>query len=275
MVTFAKGITSGYFPLGGIGVSDAIAAALDAASGDKTWMHAFTYSAHPVGCAVALANLDILEREKLLPRAAELGRRLMARLQNARVASARRRGARAGADGGRRTGGRQADAGRISGRRADRPPRPRRHATAWHVHPPARRHLQLRPLLRRDGSANRPDGRISSANRSRRCSVRSRHIPCAVRGCERMGTGTSRTPLMPGFSPSSSEPVPILSQALRTAAEARFQLGAFHFFGGRARYLTATNPRGAVLLHSGRGRSRTTMRISAVRRFAVCLAHRA
>ena len=44
IVSFAKGITSGYFPLGGIGVSDRIAAALDSAAGPQTWMHAFTYS---------------------------------------------------------------------------------------------------------------------------------------------------------------------------------------------------------------------------------------
>jgi putrescine---pyruvate transaminase len=81
IVTFAKGITSGYFPLGGMGVSDKIAAALDAADGPTTWMHAFTYSAHPVGCAVALANLDIIEREGLLGRAAELGRHLRSRLE--------------------------------------------------------------------------------------------------------------------------------------------------------------------------------------------------
>ncbi len=77
ILSFAKGITSGYFPLGGIGISDRIAAAIDNASDDKTWMHAFTYSAHPVGCAVALANLDILEREGLVQRAGELGQRLL------------------------------------------------------------------------------------------------------------------------------------------------------------------------------------------------------
>lgn len=82
MITFAKGITSGYFPLGGLGVSDTIAEAIDSASASQTWMHAFTYSAHPVGCAVALANLDILERENLLARAAELGRRLLPRLHS-------------------------------------------------------------------------------------------------------------------------------------------------------------------------------------------------
>ncbi len=63
IVTFAKGITSGYFPLGGMGVSDTIGDAIDAAAGQQTWMHAFTYSGHPVGCTpVALANLNILER---------------------------------------------------------------------------------------------------------------------------------------------------------------------------------------------------------------------
>jgi adenosylmethionine-8-amino-7-oxononanoate aminotransferase len=80
LVTFAKGITSGYFPLGGMGVSDRIAEALDAATGAEKWNHAFTYSAHPVGCAVALANLDILEREVLVARAAELGRLLNRKL---------------------------------------------------------------------------------------------------------------------------------------------------------------------------------------------------
>ncbi|MBI2824239.1 MAG: aspartate aminotransferase family protein [Planctomycetia bacterium] len=81
VVSFAKGITSGYFPLGGIGVSDRIAAAIDNAPDEMTWMHAFTYSGHPVGCAIALANLDIIEREGLVRRAGELGRRLLERLQ--------------------------------------------------------------------------------------------------------------------------------------------------------------------------------------------------
>ncbi|RIK77998.1 MAG: aspartate aminotransferase family protein [Planctomycetota bacterium] len=76
LVTFAKGITSGYFPLGGLGVSDRIAAAIDEPNTSRAWMHAHTYSAHPVGCAVALANLDILEREGLVERAGELGRYL-------------------------------------------------------------------------------------------------------------------------------------------------------------------------------------------------------
>lgn len=75
ILQFAKAVTSGYFPLGGIGVNDRIAEAIGSAQ--RPWMHAFTYSAHPVGCAVALANLDILIRENLPRRAADRGRRLL------------------------------------------------------------------------------------------------------------------------------------------------------------------------------------------------------
>jgi adenosylmethionine-8-amino-7-oxononanoate aminotransferase len=81
IVSFAKAITSGYFPLGGIGVNERIAAAIDAGADATTWMHAFTYSAHPVGCAVALETLRILQAEGLVQRAAELGKRLLAGLR--------------------------------------------------------------------------------------------------------------------------------------------------------------------------------------------------
>ena len=79
LVQFAKAITSGYFPFGGVGVNDAIAAALD--EGTSPWMHAFTYSAHPVGCAVALRMLDIIEREQFPARATSLGDRLLSQLR--------------------------------------------------------------------------------------------------------------------------------------------------------------------------------------------------
>ncbi|MGE0610465.1 MAG: aspartate aminotransferase family protein [Pirellulales bacterium] len=82
LLTFAKGVTSGYFPFGGLGISDKIASVLDAAVGPQAWMHAFTYSGHPAGCAVALANLDLLERDGLRQRAAELGQRLLAKLRD-------------------------------------------------------------------------------------------------------------------------------------------------------------------------------------------------
>ena len=81
MIQFAKAITSGYFPLGGIGVSQEIAQVLD--DGEKVWMHAFTYSAHPVGCAVALRNLDIIEQENLPALAAEKGDYLLRQLDSA------------------------------------------------------------------------------------------------------------------------------------------------------------------------------------------------
>jgi putrescine---pyruvate transaminase len=75
MVQFAKAITSGYFPFGGVGVSDAIARVLDAAPGP--WMHAYTYSAHPVGCAVALRTLQVIEEENLVAEAARKGALLL------------------------------------------------------------------------------------------------------------------------------------------------------------------------------------------------------
>jgi adenosylmethionine-8-amino-7-oxononanoate aminotransferase len=77
---FAKGITSGYIPLGGVGVSDKVRAVLDGVPPEKRWMHAYTYSGHPTSCAVALANIAIIEREGLVERAAVLGERLLNRL---------------------------------------------------------------------------------------------------------------------------------------------------------------------------------------------------
>jgi adenosylmethionine-8-amino-7-oxononanoate aminotransferase len=71
VVSFAKGITSGYIPLGGVGVSDEIWDTLS--TPDRMFMHGFTYSGHPVACAVALPNLDIIEREQLPQNAAWAG----------------------------------------------------------------------------------------------------------------------------------------------------------------------------------------------------------
>ena len=53
------------FPLGGIGVSDEIAEAM--LESGEPWMHAYTYSAHPTGCAVALAMLDMSSRKRTSP----------------------------------------------------------------------------------------------------------------------------------------------------------------------------------------------------------------
>jgi adenosylmethionine-8-amino-7-oxononanoate aminotransferase len=64
MITFAKGVTSGYAPLGGVLVSDRIAAAFDDAG--PTFLHGLTFAGHPVSCAVALANLAAFEQEDVL-----------------------------------------------------------------------------------------------------------------------------------------------------------------------------------------------------------------
>jgi adenosylmethionine-8-amino-7-oxononanoate aminotransferase len=78
LVQFAKSITSGYLPLGGIGISDEIAATIRAS--DKPWMHAYTYSGHPTTCAVGLATLDFIEREDLVAQAADKGAYLLEQL---------------------------------------------------------------------------------------------------------------------------------------------------------------------------------------------------
>ncbi|MFV2032470.1 MAG: aspartate aminotransferase family protein, partial [Gammaproteobacteria bacterium] len=78
LIQFAKGITSGYLPLGGIGMSDEIAEVIKAS--DKPWMHAYTYSGHPTTCAVGLAALDIVEREDFPGQAASKGAYLLEKL---------------------------------------------------------------------------------------------------------------------------------------------------------------------------------------------------
>jgi putrescine---pyruvate transaminase len=76
IVSFAKGVSSGYLPLGGMMVSRAIKQAMDEVKPEDRWMHAYTYSGHPTCCAVGLKNLEIMERERLWERAAAMGTRL-------------------------------------------------------------------------------------------------------------------------------------------------------------------------------------------------------
>jgi adenosylmethionine-8-amino-7-oxononanoate aminotransferase len=88
MLSFAKGITSGYLPLGGVVFSDAIRDTIYSQPPSIKWMHAYTYSAHAACCAVAHANLDIIEREDLVDRAQRLGARLQRGLAPLRDVSA-------------------------------------------------------------------------------------------------------------------------------------------------------------------------------------------
>jgi putrescine---pyruvate transaminase len=71
LLCFAKGVTSGYLPLGGIVVSGRVAEPFWSSPG-TTFRHGPTYSAHPTCCAAAMANLDIIAREGLLARGREL-----------------------------------------------------------------------------------------------------------------------------------------------------------------------------------------------------------
>jgi len=79
IVSIAKGVTSGYIPLGAVGVSDEIYNQM--IEPDQMFMHGFTYSGHPVGCAVALRNIQLIEDENLPANAAEQGEFLINRLQ--------------------------------------------------------------------------------------------------------------------------------------------------------------------------------------------------
>ncbi len=80
LVTFAKAVTSGYQPLGGVFVGPAPRAALES-NPDFFLRHGFTYSGHPAACAAGLANLAIIRREGLVERATHVGERLAAGLQ--------------------------------------------------------------------------------------------------------------------------------------------------------------------------------------------------
>jgi adenosylmethionine-8-amino-7-oxononanoate aminotransferase len=64
IITFAKGVSSGYAPLGGMLVRDALMEPFS--QGHATFLHGVTFAGHPVSCAIALANLDVFEKEDLL-----------------------------------------------------------------------------------------------------------------------------------------------------------------------------------------------------------------
>jgi putrescine aminotransferase len=77
VIVTAKALTSGYVPMGAVLVHDRVVELLDGTA----FRHGFTYNGHPVGAAVALANLEIIEREGLIERAAATGARMLERLK--------------------------------------------------------------------------------------------------------------------------------------------------------------------------------------------------
>ena len=80
MTTFAKAVTSGYQPLGGVFIGGKVRAGLEA-NPDYFMRHGFTYSGHASACAAAMTNLDIIENEGLVERANHVGDRLSEGLQ--------------------------------------------------------------------------------------------------------------------------------------------------------------------------------------------------
>jgi len=70
IVPMAKGLSSGYLPIGAVAVSDKVTEVLFDKGGE--FYHGYTYSGHPASCAVALENIRILEEEKLVEKAAEM-----------------------------------------------------------------------------------------------------------------------------------------------------------------------------------------------------------
>jgi putrescine aminotransferase len=86
MICFAKGVTSGYLPLGGVLIGRRVAEPFWDGPSGPLFRHGYTYSGHATACAAALANLDILEREDLVGRVRTLEpvlAREMARLDDA------------------------------------------------------------------------------------------------------------------------------------------------------------------------------------------------
>jgi len=80
IIISAKGLTSGYIPLSATIYSDEIHEVISAPDPDAWFTHGYTYSGHPVACAVGLKNIEIIEREDLCANAAKVGDYLEKRL---------------------------------------------------------------------------------------------------------------------------------------------------------------------------------------------------
>lgn len=74
LVTFAKGVNSGYVPLGGVVINEAISHAFD----DRVYPGGLTYSGHPLACAAAVATMEVMERDAVVEHAAHVGETVIA-----------------------------------------------------------------------------------------------------------------------------------------------------------------------------------------------------
>ncbi|AET66802.1 adenosylmethionine-8-amino-7-oxononanoate aminotransferase [Desulfosporosinus orientis DSM 765] len=79
IMMMAKGITSGYIPMGAVGISERVFTPIKS---HGIFMHGYTYSGHPVACAVALKNIEIVERENLAENARVVGEQLRSRIRD-------------------------------------------------------------------------------------------------------------------------------------------------------------------------------------------------
>ena len=83
ILSFAKGVTSGYVPLGGIMMTQAIREAIESVEPANKWMHGYTNSGHPTCCAVAAKNIEIIQQEGLVEHSAKMGEVLFDALKDA------------------------------------------------------------------------------------------------------------------------------------------------------------------------------------------------
>ncbi|WKB55886.1 aminotransferase [Eleftheria terrae] len=86
MIISAKGLTSGYQPLGALLISERLVQAVsgEQAASNPVFTNGYTYSGHPVACAVALANIRLMQQERICEHVREVGPYFMARLQELR-----------------------------------------------------------------------------------------------------------------------------------------------------------------------------------------------
>lgn len=81
LITFAKGVTSGYVPLGGVAISERLLNEIERSDEGVMFANGYTYSGHPIACAAALANMDVMEREDLLAHVREIEPYFLGRLK--------------------------------------------------------------------------------------------------------------------------------------------------------------------------------------------------
>ena len=167
IIVCAKGLTSGYQPLGAAIFSDAIYETIAAPGHDRWFTNGYTYSGHPVACAAALANIGIIEREGLPARGARRYRTLLhAGARHPARSSHGRRYPGSGADGLRGERRRQGDAGGV--------PRCGEYRQA---------HLRRGRVARASGAADRqPERALAASDNHKRRDRRSGRDPARRHG---------------------------------------------------------------------------------------------